>query len=142
MRKPTVRARPRIPLETPLPGRANGTERLVIMDVSEGGAMIEHHCLLRPGMIVHVSLSVPQGARIVRGRVAWSRLAATGRAPSGARHLVYRSGIEFLDPPDSVLRSLLAHSGADASERPKTEEGWQVPGDGLLLGCDLDKSHD
>lgn len=115
MRNPTDRTSPRITLDSPLPGRANGTEPLSILNVSRGGAMIEHRSLIRPGTVIHLKLPFDHGHQILRSRVAWSSLTATAKALSGARELVYRSGLEFLDPVNGAVEALLAHSEAEAA---------------------------
>lgn len=115
MRNPVDRSSRRVTFETPLQGRANGTEPLSILNVSRGGAMIEHRALIRPGTIIHLKLPIHHGGQILRSRVAWSSLTATAKTRTGARELVYRSGLEFLDPVNGAVDSLLAHSEVDAA---------------------------
>lgn len=113
MRNAADRTSPRITPETPLRGQANGTEPLSILNVSRGGAMIEHRFLIRPGTIIHLKLPFDLGGHILRSRVAWSSLMATARTASGGKTTVYRSGLEFLDPVSGAVETLLSRSEAE-----------------------------
>lgn len=116
MRKLAFRASPRVSLEPPLSAEATVTEHLTIVNVSRGGIMVEHRSMLRPGMVIHLSLRAEKGTQILRGRVAWTSLTATAKTPWVTRGFVYRSGLEILDPAAPVVQSLLAHPGAVREE--------------------------
>lgn len=97
----------RLTFKEPIHELVTATHDVRILDLSLGGARVEHTDILRPGGACH--LRVPLGNRRVTlpCRVVWSM--AVGRA-QGEVHgtgLLFHSGLEFGDP-SSDLRTLLA----------------------------------
>lgn len=87
----------RLSFQAPVSGGVLATYDAQILDLSLGGARLEHTVVLRPGSTCH--MRVPLGARFITvlGRVVWSHV--VGRAtqsPDGTRGLLYQSGLEFV----------------------------------------------
>lgn len=85
----------RLTFKEPVTGDVTASHDVHILDLSLGGARVEHTIILRPGGSCYLRLPLKEQVVTVMGRVVWSR--AIGRAtanPSGTG-LVYHSGLEF-----------------------------------------------
>lgn len=91
----TKRRYARLTFKEPVTGDVTASHDVHILDLSLGGARVEHTIILRPGGSCYLRLPLKDQVVTVMGRVVWSR--AVGRAaanPSGTG-LVYQSGLEF-----------------------------------------------
>ena len=76
----------------------------VLLNISLGGALIEHANVVRPGTPSSLELEL-QGQRIrLRCRVARSVAERIQVQPDGERELVYQTGLQFIDPSDETLQ--------------------------------------
>ncbi|MBI2114980.1 MAG: PilZ domain-containing protein [candidate division NC10 bacterium] len=85
----------RLTFKEPVTGDVTSSHDVHILDLSLGGARVEHTIILRPGSSCYLRLPLKEQVVTVMGRVVWSQ--AVGRAaanPSGTG-LVYQSGVEF-----------------------------------------------
>lgn len=111
----------RLTFKEPVTGDVTASHDVHILDLSLGGARVEHTIILRPGSSCYLRLPLKEQVVTVMGRVVWSR--AIGRAtvnPSGTG-LVYQSGVEFgaLSPEaNSLLEAFLE---AQAGNPPARE---------------------
>lgn len=76
------------------------------MDVSLRGALIEHAQIVRPGTISFVILFLQGHPLNLRCHVVWSQVDRPELQPDGERALIFRTGVEFLDPPEEAQRLL------------------------------------
>jgi len=74
------------------------------VNISLGGALIEHSSVIRPGSIAFLTLAFQGQEAGLKCRVVRSEVHRYGVRPTVERHLVYRSGLEFLDTSEASLR--------------------------------------
>lgn len=113
-----VRKSARFVLVQPLTGTF-GPFDATIVDVSIGGAKLEHTQAMRIGTIGKFSFKVGDVTALVQGRVVWSQMIPT---PAG---LVYRTGIQLQADPtyalavNSLFKSGMAVKDVESLERKK-----------------------
>ena len=98
--------------------------RLIVVDVSAGGALVEGHCPLRPGSVVEVQLESAARGLMIGARV--TRCAVAALHPESG--VTYRAALAFSDSCDWV-REAATRNGyavpeekeANASELPTTQ---------------------
>lgn len=90
---------PRVAVGTKIKGQTHGIERGSVLNLSVGGALIEHAKIVRPGTILSLVLNLRRRETPVRCRVVWSAAHRTERQPNGEEELIYRTGVEFVGPP-------------------------------------------
>lgn len=89
------RAVPRTTLAGHLPVRVRDGREVHLLDLSRGGARIEHLDLFRPGAACPLELPPPFGSLTLPAQVVWCRVIGRKRRPGGEWHLVSRSGLRF-----------------------------------------------
>jgi len=78
-------------------GRITSVYDAYILNISLGGALIEHAHVVRPGSSSSLDLDL-QGKRLsLRCRVARSVVHRVEVQPDGERALIYQTGLEFID---------------------------------------------
>ena len=84
----------RLTFKEPVGGDITASHEVQVLDLSLGGARLEHTIILRPGSSCYVRLPLRQELVTIMSRIVWSK--AVGRAEgSGGSGLLYHSGIEF-----------------------------------------------
>ncbi len=85
----------RLTFSEPKAGAVTSSHEVYILDLSLGGARVEHTMILRPGTSCYLRLSLDERLLTVNCRVIWSR--AIGRAPGeqGGTGLLFQSGVQF-----------------------------------------------
>ena len=68
-----------------------------LLDLSSLGARIEHSDLLRPGAFCAFELPPTLGSLALSARVIWSSVVGGKHTSDGERHLIYQSGLAFVD---------------------------------------------
>jgi len=99
-----------------LAGWIDATHEAAFVNISLGGALIEHANVIRPGSIAFLTLAFQGQEAGLKCRVVRSEVHRYGVRPTEERHLVYRSGLEFVDTPEASLRVI-----------DKTIESLKVP---------------
>ena len=102
--------RSRIGMTRPVPVRARTTQEVTLLDLSLGGARIEHLTLLRPGSSCSLEFPPAFGALVLTARVVRSAVVGIEQGSTRGRNLRYESGLAFVNPtPDqrTVLTQLL-----------------------------------
>ncbi|HEX2833860.1 MAG TPA: PilZ domain-containing protein [Thermoanaerobaculia bacterium] len=113
-----VRKNARFVLVQPLTGTFGPLEAS-ILDVSIGGAKLEHAQSVRIGTAGKFSFKIGDVTALVQGKVIWSQMIPT---PAG---LVYRTGIQLQPDPtyalavNSLFKSGMAVKDAESLERKK-----------------------
>lgn len=97
--RPERRRYPRVLLGSDTKGQVNAFYDVVLVDISLGGAMIEHAEVVRPGTILELLLTLAGRAMRVRCRVVRSEIHRSEVQPDGEQLLIFRSGLEFLEQP-------------------------------------------
>jgi hypothetical protein len=90
------RKAPRIPVAGHLGARARATLNVRVLDLSAGGARIEHTDLLRPGATYAFELPPALGSLTITVRIVHSAVVGTEPTPEGERNLRYQSGLAFV----------------------------------------------
>lgn len=77
-------------------GRIAPNHKASLLEISQGGALIEHANLIRPGTVSSLTLSASKQEISLRCRVVRSLVYRHAVWPTGEQDHVYRTGLEFL----------------------------------------------
>ena len=95
-------------------GRISSDHKIAVLDISLGGALIEHANPIRSGTVSFLTVSAAAQEVTLRCRVIRSTIYRHEVRPTGVREHVYRTAVEFSAPsPD--LRHLL-HEITDSDQ--------------------------
>ncbi len=89
------RAAPRIQFANRPPARVRGVRQVRLLDLSLGGAQIEHLDPLQPGVACVLDFPPPSEALNLRAQVVWCTVIGRKRTREGESRLVARSGLQF-----------------------------------------------
>lgn len=103
---PEKRRFQRFPVGGSVKGRVKAFYEASLMNVSLGGALIEHAQIVRPGGTSYLILLLSGREVSLRCFVAWSRVNRPEVQPDGERALIFHSGLQFLDPPQEAQQLL------------------------------------
>lgn len=92
-----LRTAPRALLSSTIPGEVSARIPVVLLDLSERGARLEHARPMSPGMGYGLAVLLEGGDTILKVRVVWSVVARLTKRPGGEGDLFYHSGVEFLE---------------------------------------------
>ncbi len=98
---------PRWRVQGLLSGWFGDTLKVLIADISMGGALIEHPNTLRPGTIRFLTLSLPGGKVSLKCRVVRSVFYTQEAWPTAEENYIFQTGLELLEPPEAA-QALLA----------------------------------
>ena len=94
-------------------GRVTADYEASLLNISLGGAMIEHsEVVVRPGTISFLELELDGRRTSLRSRVAWSVVKRPETTPEGERALVYHTGLEFIDLPEDTRQTVCTYINA------------------------------
>jgi hypothetical protein len=98
------RKHPRFVAKGETKGRVAAVSDAVLLNISLGGALIEHVGVVRPGTPSSLELDL-HGKRIrLRCRVARSVGNRIEVQPDGEQELIYHTGLQFVEPSDETLQ--------------------------------------
>lgn len=119
---PVSRQHPRFIVGGKKKGRVSTAYESSLLNISLGGALIEHaQVVLRPGALSILELEL-QGKRVsLRCRVVRSVVKRPEIQPDGERAIIYHTGLEFLDLPEETRQVLCDYI------QSITEEGQPMP---------------
>ena len=103
------RRAPRVRVDGEVKGRIHTVPAAPVIDLSEGGALIEVPCSLHPGSVYVLRLA--GGTLVLRGRVVRSYVHEVKRIASGETAITFRSALEFepiADEQRASIRRLMA----------------------------------
>lgn len=100
---PTKRQHPRFVVGGRAKGRLTTAYTASLINISLGGALVEHPDIVRPGTISYMDITLLGREVKVRCRVTRSVVHEAKVLASGERELIYHTGLEFLDPPRETL---------------------------------------
>ena len=66
------------------------------LNISQGGALIEHWHPVRPGSLLFLSIVVDEREVRLKCRVVWTEVQSFEVWPTGKKEHVYRTGLQFL----------------------------------------------
>ncbi len=100
------RKHPRVRVAGRTKGRVTAIYDAILLDISLGGALVEHSEPVRPGTASWLDLDLP-GTRVrLRCRVVRSRVSRPEMQADGERALIYHTGLEFIDTSDDTQQAL------------------------------------
>ena len=99
-------------------GEVTVFQPMSIMDVSEHGIQVETTVALQGDSLHDFRLPLGEHAVVLKGRVAYCHL-----APQDDGSVLYRSGIEFVEPPAHALGVIRAFLADRHPSPPKIVEG-------------------
>jgi len=119
--RPGKRRHSRLTLREPLQDQVTATHDVKILDLSMGGARVEHTAILRPGSTCHVRLPLRRTSITIICQVIWSR--AVGRAEGETRGtgLLFQSGLEFAKMSAEARTLLTAYLEVEGTPPPDRE---------------------
>ena len=100
------RKNPRFVLGKETKGRTSAVDEVSLVNLSLSGAMIEHAAVVEPETISSLDLELQQKTFSLRCRVVWSQVDRQEPDPEGKEGTIYRTGLEFLDPPDEIQQAI------------------------------------
>lgn len=103
---PDKRRFPRFPVGGRIKGRVRALYDASLMDVSLGGALIEHAQIVRPGTVSFVILFLQGHPLSLRCQVVWSQVDRPELQSDGERALIFHTGLQFVDPPQEAQQLL------------------------------------
>ena len=108
----------RLTFREPLRDQVTATHDVKILDLSLGGARVEHTTILRPGSTCHVQLPLRHRRVTAVCLVVWSK--AVGRAEGETRGtgLLFQSGLEFTKLAEEVQKLLAAYLETEGTPPP------------------------
>jgi hypothetical protein len=110
----------RLTLSEPLTDQVTASHDVSILDVSLGGARVEHTMILRPGSACHLRLPIKGRTLLVVCTVVWSRAIGLADTTQGGG-LLYQSGLEFahLNPEtEAILAAFFEEFGTPPADVP------------------------
>lgn len=93
-------------------GRIHTVASAPVLDLSEAGALLEVSCVLRPGSIHVLRLSLgPNRQLTISSRVVRSYAHHLEPRGEGEAVVQYRAAVEFVDIPEQHRQAILKHVG-------------------------------
>jgi len=83
-------------------GRTGALDEVSLVNLSLGGAMVEHPGAVDQESMSSLSLELQQQTFSLRCRIVWSQIERHELDPEGKQVTIFRTGLEFLDPPEAV----------------------------------------
>ncbi|MFQ5989427.1 MAG: PilZ domain-containing protein [Candidatus Methylomirabilales bacterium] len=123
------RIHPRVVMEGKPEGRITAIYEALLLNISLGGALIEHVQAVRPGTVSTLELELQGKPLSLRVCVARSVADRTEVQPDGERAVIYHSGLEFVDLPDETRQLISNYINPDAEGKNDTGEQRNVRGE-------------
>lgn len=92
---PVRRRYARLTYREPVSGAVTSSHDVHVLDLSLGGARVEHTIILRPGSSCYLRLPLDHRALTVNCRVIWSKAVARANGEQGGTGLLFQSGVQF-----------------------------------------------
>ncbi len=92
---PIPRRHARLTFSEPAAGAVSANYSVHILDLSLGGARLEHAIVLRPGTSCSLRLRLAASVLTVNCRVVWSKVVGREAKGPGGPGLTYHSGVQF-----------------------------------------------
>jgi len=102
---PVKRRFPRFTVLGKVAGKIVATHDATLLNLSLGGALIEHPSMVRPGSVSQLLIPSAKGDIQIDCRVARSSLVRQERR-GNETVVIYKSGLEFRDPSPEILAAL------------------------------------
>jgi hypothetical protein len=124
---PNKRDNERVPFPRQLNGEVMVFQPMTILDVSQGGSQVETPFPLQVDSLHDFRLSLGERSVVVKGRIAHCHI---GELNEGI--VLYRTGIEFIEPSEHVSGAIAEFLEAlRLSREPQPIIDAEITGDGL-----------
>ncbi len=122
---------PRVIVKGKAEGRITVLYEASLLNISLGGALIEHVQAVRPGTVSTLQVELQGKPVSLRVRVARSVADRTEVQPDGERAVIYHSGLEFVDLPEEMRQviSNYVESNTYTEGRNDTDEHTSKSGE-------------
>ncbi len=77
-------------------GRISGIGEVSVLNLSFGGALIEHAEVIRPDIILELVLTLAGREKKLRCGAVWSAIHRAEVQTDGEQELIFRTGLDFL----------------------------------------------
>jgi hypothetical protein len=104
----------RLTFSEPVAGAVTSSHDVSILDLSLGGARVEHTIILRPGNSCYLRLPLEERALTVNCRIIWSRAVGRASGDQGGTGLLFQSGVQFGSMSREVQAMLEAYLQAQS----------------------------
>jgi hypothetical protein len=132
---PDRRQFPRVNVGGRTKGQVNAVHDVALMDISLGGALVEHTQVVQPGITFDLSLALRGNKMRLKCRVVRSLVHRSEVQRDGQRKLIYRTGVEFLQPTQETrqvisdyIRWILEEQEGAAAKDPGVPEPLERAG--------------
>src|SRR5574341_1306696 len=98
----------RLTLKEPVTDQITASHDVHILDLSLGGARVEHTTILRPGSTCQIRLPLKDQAVTIVCHVVWSKAVGRAEGPQRGTGLLFQSGLEFSTLTPEVQKLLTA----------------------------------
>jgi len=101
------------------------TSNARLLNISKGGALIEHMGMARPGRTSQITIAYGGKQFRIPCAIAWSKIVRTVPRAEGDRELVYHTGVEFREghpETEQPLEQLLWILKARTEEKSPVKE--------------------
>jgi hypothetical protein len=119
------RRHPRVNVGGKTKGRVNAVDDVSLLDISLGGALIEHAQVVQPGIAFDLVLTLVGQKLKLRCRAVRSVVYRSEVQAKGGQKLIYRTGLEFLQPPAATqqvigdfIRSIIEDEQGGGAKQP------------------------
>ena len=105
----TRRQHSRLTFSEPVSGAVTSSHAVNILDLSLGGARVEHTIILRPGSSCYIRVPMRQRVLTVNCRIVWSKAISRTEGATGETGLLYHSGVQFGSMAQDTRSMLMAY---------------------------------
>jgi c-di-GMP-binding flagellar brake protein YcgR len=123
---PDRRRHPRANVGGRTKGKVNSTYDVSLLDISLGGALIEHVQVVQPNTVSQLGLTLQGHKMKLKCRVVRS-LVHRSEGRGGGRKLIYRTGLEFLDVSDEAREAIGDYIRSIIEEESERDTKGQDP---------------
>lgn len=99
----------RLTFREPVSGAVTSSHAVHILDLSLGGARVEHTIILRPGSSCYIRVPISQRVLTVNCRIVWSKAISRTEGEAGGTGLLYHSGVQFGSMAQDTRTMLMAY---------------------------------
>jgi len=85
----------RLTFSEPVSGAVTSSHAVNLLDLSLGGARVEHTIILRPGSSCYIRVPLSEKVLTVNCRIVWSKAIGRTEGEAGETGLLYQSGVKF-----------------------------------------------
>lgn len=108
-------------------GKVNATYDVSLLDISLGGALIEHVQAVQPESTFELGLILQGRNMELSCRVVRSAVHRSEEGPRGGGKLIYRTGLEFVDISDAAREAIGDYIRSIIEEESEREMEGQDP---------------